>query len=134
MELAAELLNALAQVLVPIGVIVTAIYAYKAKGHAKEASKQSTEANDAVNHTHRTQPRIFDLVLANSHKTEYLVEEMRAQRERLEEATAKATRERAELRERLENHIDWEVDKYLMIDTIRAPLEGEKPTAEDPTG
>ena len=39
------------------------IVTWLGKRHAKEAAKEASQVNDAVNHIHPEQPRLFDLML-----------------------------------------------------------------------
>ena len=128
-----EVLTALGALLVPVGVIVTAIYAYKAKTHAKEASKQSSQTNDAVNHTHGSgHPRLFDLTLANSKRIDVVLSELDVHASKLDDHIESEGKAIEAVHETIRSHIDWEVEKYLLLDTLRAPLEGEEsPDVED---
>ena len=45
------------------GVVLPSLIAGAAARHAKVAATQATEANDAVNHKHPGQDRLFDMVL-----------------------------------------------------------------------
>lgn len=56
--------------------IATAIIAALATRHAKEARNQATQANDAVNHRHEGQPRLFDNVLSMSTQMGQLAADM----------------------------------------------------------
>ena len=121
-----EVLTAIAALLVPVGVIVTAIYAYKAKIHAKEASAQAAQTNDAVNHTHGSgHPRLFDLTLANSHRIDVVLSELDIHATKLDDHIEAEGKAIEAVHETIRSHIDWEVEKYLMLDTLREPLEGE---------
>ena len=48
--------------------------AWLGKRSAATAARQATEANDAVNHRHKGQPRLFDVVLKNHGHIEELVQ------------------------------------------------------------
>lgn len=50
-----------------LGAIIVGWISYGAKKHAKNAHKQAAEANDAVNHRHPNNPKLYDAVLQNSH-------------------------------------------------------------------
>lgn len=56
--------------------IATAVIAALATRHAKEAKNQATQANDAVNHRHEGQPRLFDNVLSMSTQMGQLAADM----------------------------------------------------------
>lgn len=56
--------------------IATAVIAALATRHAKEAKIQATQANDAVNHRHEGQPRLFDNVLSMSTQMGQLAADM----------------------------------------------------------
>ena len=69
-EYASDILLAIAAV----GSSVAMILSAQGKKHAKEASVQSAEANDAVNHRHRHgTPRLYDLALENRDRTKELL-------------------------------------------------------------
>ena len=50
------------------------ILSWYGKSHAKKAAQQASSANDAVNHRHKTQPRLFDVVLKNNAAAQELLE------------------------------------------------------------
>ena len=64
------ILTGVAAVMASVGAIISA----RNTKHSKTAAKQSTQANDAVNHRHVTgTPRLYDLALENrAHTSELL--------------------------------------------------------------
>ena len=126
-----EVLTAIAAILVPVAVIVGAVYSYRAKIHSQEAAKQATQANDAVNNTHDKHPRIFDLTLANSKRIDVVLTELDVHATKLDDHIESEGKAIEALHQTIQSHIDWEVDRYLMLDTLKAPLEGEDESSHD---
>jgi hypothetical protein len=65
------ILTGVAAVMASVGAIISA----RNNKHSKTAAKQSTQANDAVNHRHVTgTPRLYDLALENRERAKELID------------------------------------------------------------
>ena len=72
----AELVGSALNAVVPIASALGAWYAWQAKRESKEAKRHASEVNDAVNHRHPGQPRLFDLAVQNHAKIEVIEEKV----------------------------------------------------------
>lgn len=66
--------NSIVAIATMLGVIISSIFSYLSKVHAKTARKNAEEANDAVNHRHTTEPKLYDLALKNHAMARELIE------------------------------------------------------------
>ena len=71
-DLGANVSSVAIQFILFAGLTVTAVFSFLGLRHGKEASAQATQANDAVNHRHQGEPRLFDMVVETHRKVEAL--------------------------------------------------------------
>ncbi|NNE47549.1 MAG: hypothetical protein HKN37_12920 [Rhodothermales bacterium] len=95
--------------------IVTAVIGFLTHRQAKEGKEQATQANDAVNHRHAGQPRIFDMVINVKDEMSELRTDQSSLADHLETATLHASDERGKIRKdvagleaAIHAHVEWE--------------------------
>lgn len=121
-----------------IGTITTAIISALANRNASKAKRHASEANDAVNHRHADQPRLFDTVnnmqvqMNNVHRGMVNLQEQHQQQH------SEVMLEVSDLRQQLNDHVQWEMtQKYWDGVTERRksqlPYEGDNRRMEDGT-
>lgn len=97
-----------------LGLVVTTglsfagvVLSNRAKNNAAEAKRHASEANDAVNHRHPQQPRLFDMVLESYERTGRIEARLDANVARLDERNDRVEAEIGEVKTALRQHIDW---------------------------
>jgi len=73
-DLGANMASVAVQAILFAGLVVTSVFSFLGLRHGKEASHQATQANDAVNHRHRGEPRLFDMMVETHQKVRKLDE------------------------------------------------------------
>lgn len=103
-----------------VGTITTAIItvlgnkiAKQANANAAEAKQHAAEANDAVNHRHPGQPRLFDTVNRVQDQMNTLHRSVVNMQEQHQEQHQEVMSQVSEVRQELRDHVEWEMhQKY----------------------